>query len=260
MKWTVTIASAAIAFTTLAADAASRPKSVIEQSPDVLRPQQLRKSAARTEVAALTSPLAVTAAAPTAAEVGDADSFGRNVTYLGLAQTLPITITSDCTGSDSTLETCIVSSPPPLATSFSVADATTVSLPAKATKSLVCFAFTPFLSVSWANNTGGPQIARFSASADIRIENPVLDDPALINPNTGLPFGGSISLSLSTWHNTHSIANGDFEDESSQQTRSCIAGVISKGQLVAAYGLTDALANQFFKKPMTLHFGTHGSV
>jgi hypothetical protein len=185
-------------------------------------------SAARREVVAATSALAVTAAAaPTDAEVGDADSFGHNVIYLGLAQTLPISITSDCTGSDSTLETCIVSSPPPLVTNFSVADATTVSLAAKATKSLVCFGFTPFLSVSWANNTGATQIARFSASADIRIENPVLDDPTLIDPNTGLPFGGSISVSLSTWRNTHSIANGDFADESSQQTRSCIAGVIS---------------------------------
>ena len=33
---------------------------------------------------------------PTEDEVGDADPFGRDKTYLGVAQTTPITIQADC--------------------------------------------------------------------------------------------------------------------------------------------------------------------
>ena len=261
MKWTALIVSAAIAFTTLAANAAPRATSSIEKSPDVLRPQQLRKSAGRIATTATLSATAVTAAAaPTADEVGDADSFGRNVTYLGLAQSLPISIVDDCTGSDPTAERCIVGQPAPLITNFDESDLATLSLPAKATKSLLCFTLTPFISVSWANFTGVQQTARFNAATAITIDNAVLDDPTLIDPSTGLPFGGSLSLSLSTWSNSHSIGNGEFENERSQQTRSCIAGVISKRQLVETYGLSDSLANQFFKKAIVLHFGAFGAV
>ena len=105
-----------------------------------------------------------------------------------------------------------------------------------------------------------PQTARFTAQAVITIDNDVLDDPALIDPGTGLPFGGSLTLALSTWRNFHSIQPGEFEQEGSTQSRNCIAGIISKRALVESYGLTDAQATQFFKKAMTLTFGSRGNV
>jgi hypothetical protein len=193
-------------------------------------------------------------------EVGDADSFGRNVTYLGLAQTIAVTIIDDCTGSDPAVERCIVANPPPASTSFDEADLATMNLPAKATKSLICFGLTPFISVNWQNTTPSTQLARFTATASITIENEVLDDPTLIDPATGLPFGGQLELGLSTWHNTHTIQPGESESERSTQTRSCIAGIVSKRALVDGFGLSETQATQFFKKPMTIRFGARGSV
>ena len=261
MKWTILCATAALTATSLAGAApAKRP--VTEQSPDVLRPEQLRKAAAaRIAPLALTlSPTLTAAAAPTDAEVGDADSFGKNVTYLGLGQTMPVVLADDCTGSDPTVERCIVQAAAPLLTPFDESGLGVMTLPAKATKDLICFNLTPFIDVSWANFTGAPQNARFNASAVITIDNQVLDDPALIDPNTGAPFNGSITLALSTWRNVHTIGVGEIETQGSSQSRGCIAGIVSKRQLVETYGLTDAIAKDFFKKPMTLHFGSRGTV
>ena len=236
MKWTILGAGIALAATTLAGAAPAKPRDSIEKSPDVLRPEQLR-SPARTFIAP--SPLLAAAAAVTDADVGDADSFGKNVIYLGLGQTLPIILTDDCTGSDPATERCIVQQPAPLITNFDEDGLGVMTLPAKATKTLMCFTLTPFINVAWNNATATQQIARFNATAVITIDNQVLNDPALIDPTTGAPFNGSLEVGLSTWRNTHSIASGAFENEASQQSRGCIAGIVSRRQLVETYGLTD---------------------
>ena len=264
MKWTAFASAAAITLVSLSAGAAPPERGVVENSPDVLKasPFRAKKAAARAEVPLVLSPsaLAAAAAAPTVEEVGDADSFGRNVTYLGLVQSQPVFTTSDCTGSDPTLERCIVAAPAPAVTVFDEINLGTLSLPKNASKSLLCFTVTPFIFNDWQNFTGSAQLARFSAVANITITNPVLDDPALIDPNTGLPFGGKIDLGLITWSKTFTLQPNEINTERSTESRACIAGIISKRALVDTYGLTEPQANQFFKKAMTLTLGASGTV
>ncbi len=259
MKWTALVAASAMAASTLAAAA---PKGLAtEKSADVLRPQQLRKEVRSPLVTSLLAPVSVTAAvAPSVEDVGDADSFGRNVTYLGLTQTLGVTVQPDCTGSDPTLERCVFAAPAPASTSFDEPDLATMNLPPRATRSLMCFTLTPFISVQWNNYLASPAPARFSASAVITIENEVLADPTLVDPSTGLPFGGALTLGLSTFHDEHTLQPGELDSKTMFLSRACIAGLVSKRALVDNYGLTDAQATQFFKKPMTLRFGSRGSV
>jgi hypothetical protein len=258
MKWIALVAASAISVTSLAASAAPAKRPSVEKSPDVLRAPQLKKSSVRVPASLLLSPAATAAAAPTVDEVGDADSFGRNVTYLGLAQTLGIVVTDDCSTSDPTVEHCIVANPAPAATTFDEDALATINLPAKATKSLICFALTPFVQVQWENNLATPALARFSANAVITIDNEVLDDPALIDPNTGLPYGGVMTLGLGTFRDLHTLQPGEIDSKSYQMSRSCIAGIVSKRSLVEGSGLTEAQATQFFKKPMTITFGASG--
>jgi hypothetical protein len=260
MKWIALLAASAISMTSLAAGAAPAKPASIEKSPDVLRAPQLKKSAVRAPASLLLSPGVAAAAAPTVDEVGDADSFGRNVTYLGLAQTLPVSVVDDCSASDPTLERCIVANPEPASTPFNEAGLASISLPPKATKSLICFALTPFIQVQWENLLATPALARFSANALINIDNEVLDDPTLIDPNTGLPFGGVLSLGLSTLTDFHTLQPGETDIKVYQTSRSCIAGIVSKRALVESYGLTETQATQFFKKPMTITFGARGSL
>jgi hypothetical protein len=263
MKWKSLAAASAMTLAIGAALATAAPPKtlIVEKSPDVLRPQQLGKPDAHARITPLLAPSLITsAAAPTVEEVGDADSFGRNVTYLGLAQTQAVVIVPDCTGSDPALERCIVGNPAPAATSFDEADLASISLPAKATKSLVCFTLTPVVQLNWQNTLAIPALARFSANAVITFDNPVLDDPTLIDPGTGLPFGGSITLGLSTFNDTHTLQPGELDNKMLFMSRGCIAGVMNKRSLVENYGLSPSLASEFFKKPMTVRFGSRGNV
>jgi len=255
MKWKILATASAVASTLAFGSTAfaAPPRVAAEKSPDVLAPQSLKK-ASRAAVPLVLSPAAL-AAAVTPEDVGDADSFGKNVTYLGLAQSLGVTLADDCTGTDPLVERCTVQNAAPALTTVIENDLAVINLPPKATKTLMCFTLTPSIYVDWANFTGVQQIARFNANALISIENPVLADPALIDPATGLPFNGVLEIALSTWSHVQSMPDNATEVERSMQTRSCLAGIISRRVLVDEYGLTDTQAKEFFKKAMTLRFG-----
>lgn len=232
---------------------AAPPRVAPEASPDVVSAKS-SKTASRASAPLVLSPSAL-AALVTPEDVGDADSFGKNVTYIGTAQSIGVTLADDCTGFDPLVERCTVQNAAPALTTVIENDLATINLPAKATKTLMCFTLTPSIYVDWANFTGSQQIARFNANALISIENPVLADPALIDPVTGLPFNGVLEIALSTWSHVQSMPDNATETERSMQTRSCIAGIISRRVLVDEYGLTDTQAKEFFKKAMTIRFG-----
>ncbi len=256
MKWKSLATASALAVSTFAMASlaiAAPPKASLEVSPDVVNAKTL-KTASRAALPLVLSP-AVLAAAVTVEDVGDADSFGKNVTYLGLAQSIGITLTDDCTGTDPLVERCTVQNPAPALTTVIENDLAVINLPPKATRTLMCFTLTPSIFIDWVNFTGSQQMARFNANALIRIENPVLADPALVDPATGLPFNGVLEIGLSTWSHLQTMPDNSREQERSMQTRSCIAGLISRRVLVDDYGLTDTQAKEFFKKAMTVRFG-----
>jgi len=203
-------------------------------------------------------------AGPTEAEVGDPDSFGRNVVYLGLAQTATVNLQEDCTPDPNDppppQDRCVTLNPQPAATSFNMDNLDTMQLPAAATKSLLCFTLSPSATFSFNNLTGVRQPnARFTARALITIENEVLNDPTLIDPATGLPYGGRMTLSIGAYTESRSIE----ADERVQQTflfsRDCVGGLVSKSSLIFS-GLSSVQATLFFVKPMKLTFGSQGTV
>jgi len=260
MKWIALVAASAISLVSQSAGAAPPKSPTIEKSPDILPQRQLRKAASRASTPLLLAPNASAAAAPTVEDVGDPDSFGRNVTYLGMTQSLPIVVLDDCSTSDPEFERCILANPAPAPTSFNEAGLAAINLPARASKSLLCFSLTPFVNVQWQNGLATPAQAQFFATVQIIIDNDVLDDPALIDPTTGLPFGGVLSLGLGTFADSHTLQAGESDFKSLQMSRSCIGGFVSKRSLIEAFGLSESQATQFFKKPMTLTFGARGTL
>jgi hypothetical protein len=202
-------------------------------------------------------------AAPTEAEVGDPDSFGRNVIYLGLAQTATVTLQEDCTPDPNDppppQDRCVTLNPQPAATSFNAENLDTIQLPAAATNSLLCFALSPSATFSLNNLTGVQQPnARFTARALITIENEVLNDPALIDPNTGQPYGGRMTLSIGTYSESRSIDVNERQQQTFMFSRDCVGGLVSKSSLIAS-GLSPTQAILFFAKPMKLTFGSQGT-
>lgn len=206
---------------------------------------------------ALRSGAAVPKAGPSAADVGDADSFGRTLTWLGLTDAW-IELAADCSGSEA--ERCQPLAAAPATTTFAFDDVGHVTLPRNAANSLLCYWFSPFLQVDYANPTAAPVVAQLSYVPTVTVENPVLDDPALIDPNTGLPFGGSLLTGMTSSERYEvPLAPGQHSFQRDRDSAVCIAGLVSKQSLVQNYGLSDAQARQFFKKPTTLRLNIHGS-
>jgi hypothetical protein len=205
-------------------------------------------------------------AGPTDAEVGDAESFGRNVKWIGLLQAGNVSLQPDCTpvpgdpplGPD---DRCVTLNAAPAITNFDLPDIGRIKLPARASSSLLCHWLSPIAFYTMQNTTGV-----FQPNAQIRfqpyivIENPVLADPSLIDPATGLPFGGRLETSFAaTYRDSTSMQPGDRQTRQWSESRTCIAGFISKRNLVEGYGFTDAQARNFFRSEMTLRFGLRGS-
>lgn len=200
-------------------------------------------------------------AAVTDATVGDADSFGRATKYLGLAQTTDFQLQTSCQGVDPTVSTCVTLAAQPAETDFDVANLGSISLPARSAHSLLCFTLTPFLFFEFSNLTGVAQPnGEMSVFLAIAIENPLLDNPGLIDPTTNAPFNGQIQLGLSTYQEFRSLAVGELDQKDLSLSRTCVGGIISRDSLVSTYGLTAAQAKEFFDKPITLSFGVQGFV
>ena len=89
----------------------------------------------------------------------------------------------------------------------------------------------------------------------------MLDDPALINPMTGLPFGGRLDTGMtsSEFHETPLPPGASFTQRS-RDSAVCIAGFLSKRALVDNYGLTEAQANAFFQQETLVRMNLIGAV
>jgi hypothetical protein len=183
------------------------------------------------------------------------------VKYLGLNQTSDFQLETSCQGVDPTESTCVTLGSQPGETDFDVANLGSIDLPARSAHSLLCFTLTPFLFFEFSNLTGVPQPnGEMSVYLAIAIENPLLDNPNLIDPTTNAPFNGQIQLGLSTYQEFRSLAVGELNQKYLSLSRTCVGGIISKDSLVSTYGLTAAQAKEFFDKPITLSFGVQGFV
>jgi hypothetical protein len=199
---------------------------------------------------------------PTVEDVYDVDSFGREVIYLGLTSAF-ITLEETCPPPDPAVpdQYCQQINPTVGApTAFTFNDAARIKLPGKATHSLLCYWFSPILNVSYGNATAAPVIGRFRYSPTLTVENPVLDDPALIDATTGVPFGGKLLTSMSSSESYQQpLDPGMFLSERTRDSAVCMAGLLSKRSLTETYGLTEAQAKEFFKKPTTIRLNVSGS-
>jgi hypothetical protein len=204
------------------------------------------------------------AAPPTAAEVGDADSFGKKVVWIGLATTGSVILANDCTPDPANPlgpeDRCVVINAAPAATSFTFPDLGRITLPANSANSLICHWATANIFYTMNNPGPLPTVARFSARPTYRVESVVLQDPALINPVTGVAFGGGIDITISGTTEAQTLAAGATHTRQVTGTRTCIAGLVTKLSLVRDYGLTDAMAKKVFQKPITIRVGSRGSV
>jgi hypothetical protein len=235
--------------------AQQRDEAVEARSPDLMPDADERRLALT--ASRLGAQETAKASGPTEEEVGDIDSFGRNVKWLGVTQ-MNLQLVDSC--APDALPGCVELNPAPAPTSFAFADLARIELPKKAANSLLCYWLSPFLFTSYSNPTAAPVTARLRFSPTLTVENPVLDDPALIDPMTGLPFGGSLQTSMTSSEQFEVLLDpGQQLTERTRDSAVCIAGFISKRNLVANWGLSESQAKEFFKQPTTVRMNISGT-
>ncbi len=198
---------------------------------------------------------------PTVDDVGDLDSFGRNVRWLGLATAL-VQISTDCPSILAEDPTALCQQVNDLAvtTPFAFNDIARIKLPANASNSLLCHWFSPRVAVTFFNPTANPVPGRYSYNPTLTVENPVLNDPALIDATTGAPFNGKLSTGMSASESMQVVVDPGFPiTQSLRDSVVCQSGLISKRALVETYGLTAAQADSFFANPTTVRLNVSGS-
>jgi hypothetical protein len=217
-------------------------------SPDVPVRQDAAKQAAFRSFAPVAAKAgAAKASAPTVEDVYDVDSFRREVVFLGLTS-FPDQF---CTN---------INPAPGAPTTFTYNDMARIKLPGKSANSLLCYWFSPLITTTYSNPTAGRVTALFRYTPTLTVTNPVLDDPALIDPTTGAPFGGQLLTSMSSSEIFQvPLEPGVTFTERTRDSTVCMAGLISKRALIDNYGLTEAQATEFFKKPTTVSLNVTGS-
>lgn len=202
-------------------------------------------------------PMLAASAAPTDDDVGDAASFGRAATWLGVTNGF-VNLLPSCAPEHTTDGTACVQIVPGT-TAFQVDDLVSIQLPAKATHSLLCHWFSPAITASYTNPGATPVVARLTYSPTLTVENPVLDDPSLIDPTTGLPFNGRLTTGMTASERFEvPLPAGVSISERQRDSATCIAGFVSRRGLMLNYGLSDAQAKAFFKKPTTVRLNVSG--
>lgn len=211
-------------------------------------------SRAKQRLRALAAPSAG-AAAVTDADVGDSDSFGRDLRWIGLTD-MQVVLSDDCTG----IASCQVLAPAPATTNFTFNDLSHIALPEKAANSLLCYWLSPLLDIDYGNSTAATVVAQLRINPTLTIDNPVLATPGLIDPTTGLPFAGSLLTGMTSSQRFQvPLPAGVHISERKRDSAVCIAGFLSRKALVETYGLSDDQAKDFFKNPTTVHLNLSGS-
>jgi hypothetical protein len=245
------LAATAVATTVSAASGNGRSAAVKAEARAIKKDLQQAKAEAATAVGS---------------EVGDPNSFGRYAKYIGLMNSGSIYLTEfaeECVedpafpfGPD---DRCVVLNPQPAATTFNFPDVGRMVIPAKASTTIFCHWQTPIASSFLYNGTASPFTARVVYNPYYTFENVVLADPTLINPVTGLPFNGKIETTLPGIRHQLTLQPNEQYSGRDDETRACIAGMVSKRQLMETYGLSDAKATEFFKKDTIVTMGISGS-
>jgi len=215
-------------------------------------------------LAVIVAPLAMASflhAGPTAADVGDFESFGHAALYMGAA-TGSVELSPDpCTGPAPTPgagSQCFELLPAPALKTFSAEDICRIKLPKKATRTIIYPALNFFVNYQLNNDTGTFQTqGLFNFTAFLTIQSDALLDPSIIDPATSLPANGKMSGQFSyVYRDDRSMQILDRQRQRITLVRVGNAG-INKAALVAQ-GWPQSVIDAMFAGPMTVSMSMTG--
>lgn len=245
---------------------AAAQKSVRNSSKNEIR--EMRKEMLREmkqEKSAVGNPDAL---AVSVSDVGEPDSFGQNARFMGIAGSGGMYVYSSCDpailladlelvlGPD---DRCLAAPNPAVTASAIFTDIARINLPAKANKNILYVINNHTIGWDFSNSGATNINAQMSYSPRITIESDALNDPAAIDPATGLPMNGSYTTTGNGTKFINMIITPDtFNNYVESYTRANTIGF--SRQFFANLGLPQTVINQLYNKPMTVRLGGRISV
>ena len=201
---------------------------------------------------------------PTAADVGDAETFGHAALYMGAvtgSQSLEPTGTCPppappAPNGDSL---CDELSPAPTLTTFSHNNICRINLPKKATRNVIYPALNIFLNYQLQDTASGPQTGLLRFTAGITIVSDALNGPDCTQPGTTDPCGGKMTFLFNyTYRDDRNMQNGDRQRLQETLVRVGNTG-LTRQQFHESFGLTNASVDALFAGPITVQLDISGT-
>jgi len=189
-----------------------------------------------------------------ALDVGDADSFGRPVRWLGLLSMRAVQLRRDCTPmpGDPADARCLQITDPMGSGYGSYRDLAHITLPGGSLNSMLCQWGSASVEGAFVNETTFNNTGSLTMYPSITLESEVLGKLALTNPDTGQPMDGTLELYPAPTHVFAALSPGQSLNFDQPTTRTCVGGLLTRRTLVQYYGLTDRQVDRVFAKPITL--------
>ncbi len=198
-------------------------------------------------------------AAVPAIAANDPDAIGQLIKYLDYAAPVQVTVgpSQVCPAIPEMPHRCI-----PLAhtvnESFALADITEIEVD-RGLRSLIDFTMHPIVNVSFRGSTSADPFGYLNLYVTIAIESDVLNDPALINPRTGQPFGGKIDRDVILLTERRSVSGAITSPIVIRPDVGFNQALVSRKQLIETFGLSERDARRFMTGPMKFKLGVRGT-
>ena len=204
---------------------------------------------------------------PTAAEVGDAETFGHAALYLGATSGFQnLELSGACPAPTATPSPvplgdsfCDEMNPAPASTTFIHNNICRIFLPKKATRNVIYPILNIFVAYQLQNTTGVDQAnGELRFTAGVTIVSDALNDPSCTDPSTSLPCGGTATLLFNyNYRQSQTMKAGERHTVRETLVRAGNTG-LTRQQLQTLLGLTPAATDALFAGPMTIRLDING--
>jgi hypothetical protein len=204
----------------------------------------------------------------TTADVGEPDSFGKNVKFFGTAATGVVYVYHSCdptvllTELNLTLgadDRCLAHTVGGATSTGTFDDIGRITIPGRSADNVIYFITNNTVNNDIRNDFANGLPVFFRYTPRLTIESTALNDPLAVDPTTGVPLNGVLTVNIAStkiFNKTVSANDSEFyfDNYSSAATRGFARSYF------ADLGLPQSVINKLYNRPMTIKLGMRVSV
>lgn len=194
-------------------------------------------------------------------DVGDLASFGKEAKFFGYANTGTVLIRSDCSnlgfplGAD---DRCFAINATTNSVSFNVRDIGRIYFPKKTFLNVIFLLSRHEYSYYFANLTTQNQNGVLQYRPYFTLESDVLNDPGLINPQTGLPFNGQVDIGAAGGKSLSKTLFPNYRERENLGYGTASVSGLTKKYFIENFGLPAQVVDALFYEKMAIRLNIRG--